>query len=359
MSSGLEAVGDAATGALAASAVEPGHGAPGEAGHGACLNCGTTLTGPYCHACGQHGHLHRTIGGFLHDLLHAVFHFEGKLWATLPLLFFKPGQLTRRYILGERAKFVSPMAMFLFCMFLMFAIVGGLAGTASAPEIPPEDLKRSLTEIRASIARNEAQARTLRDRIADEADRGHDTAALKARLETLESDTRDSRLAQGFLTGGSEGGSFSRLNVETGWHALDHGIQAANANPDLFLYQLQSKAYKYSWLLVPISTLMVWLLYCWKREYKVYDHLVFATFWLVFLSLLIAAGSILGALGLSTGWVVTAIVTLIPFHLYRQLRDAYPGSRTGVIVRTVALLWLGFWSLILYSLILLAMGLMH
>ena len=54
--------------------------------------------------------------------LHGVLHFEGKIWHTLPMLAWRPGELTRRYIDGERAKFVSPMALFLFSIFLMFAV---------------------------------------------------------------------------------------------------------------------------------------------------------------------------------------------------------------------------------------------
>lgn len=49
-----------------------------------------------------------------HDLLHGLLHFEGKIWRTLPLLAWWPGELTRRYIEGARARFVSPMALFLF-----------------------------------------------------------------------------------------------------------------------------------------------------------------------------------------------------------------------------------------------------
>ena len=63
-----------------------------------------------------------------HDILHGVFHFEGKVWRTLPELFFHPGRLTRRYVDGERAKFVSPMALFLFVVFLMFAVFSFTGG---------------------------------------------------------------------------------------------------------------------------------------------------------------------------------------------------------------------------------------
>ena len=37
-----------------------------------------------------------------------------------------PGELTRRYVEGQRASFISPIALFLFCVFLMFAAVSML-----------------------------------------------------------------------------------------------------------------------------------------------------------------------------------------------------------------------------------------
>ena len=122
-----EALGTAAEGGLFARVVGGKFGknrAPAKAEaeavpEGACLNCGTELIGEHCHACGQKVHIHRTISAIFHDLVHGVLHLDGKLWTTLPLLTFKPGQITRRYINGERAKFVSPMAMFLFSVFAM------------------------------------------------------------------------------------------------------------------------------------------------------------------------------------------------------------------------------------------------
>src|SRR6266550_2585598 len=122
----LEALGDAATGGMVGRALEPkaGEAADGHTQESSCLNCGTPLTGPYCYQCGQHAHVHRTLSSFFHDFLHGVLHFEGKIWRTLPLLAWKPGELTRRYIDGQRASFVSPIALFLFCVFLMFSVIG-------------------------------------------------------------------------------------------------------------------------------------------------------------------------------------------------------------------------------------------
>ena len=131
MPTGFEAAADIATGALLGRAVEPVAGERADDTHEtSCLNCGTLLSGPYCVACGQKAHVHRTLAGFGHDLVHGVFHFDGKIWRTLPMLFWRPGELTRRYIHGERAKFVSPLALFLFTVFLTFAVFNTLAPNA-------------------------------------------------------------------------------------------------------------------------------------------------------------------------------------------------------------------------------------
>ena len=125
----LEAVADAVTGGMLGRAVEPGDGeTDGHTHETHCLNCGAELTGAFCHQCGQHAHVHRTLSAFFHDFLHGVLHFEGKIWRTLPLLAWKPGELTRRYIDGQRASFVSPIALFLFCVFLTFAVIGLTSG---------------------------------------------------------------------------------------------------------------------------------------------------------------------------------------------------------------------------------------
>src|SRR5687768_13876887 len=125
----LEAIGDAVTGVALARAAEPTAGeGDGHTHEHNCLNCGCALKGDYCHCCGQKAHVHRTLGAFWHDLLHSVLHFEGKIWRTLPLLAWRPGDLTRRYIEGERARFVSPMALFLFSVFLMFIVFSTLGG---------------------------------------------------------------------------------------------------------------------------------------------------------------------------------------------------------------------------------------
>ncbi|MBT2189170.1 DUF3667 domain-containing protein [Sphingobium nicotianae] len=363
MTSGLEAAADAATGAVIASAVEPGHGETGHAGHDACLNCGTVLAGPFCQTCGQNSHLHRTIAGFAHDLLHGVFHFEGKIWATLPMLLLRPGELTRRYIAGERAKFVSPLALFLFCTFLMFAVVGSLAGDIGNVHVNAPDRAHARANLDVQLAAQTKKLAAVDAKITDVKKRGQDASDLaKARADIVD-EIDGLKTARGLVPAeGSkperESGQFIN-GIKTGWATLDHGIQAANENPGLFLYRLQSSAYKYSWLLIPLSTPLVWLLFFWKRQYKFYDHLVFVTFSITFMLLLVTVLSIAGALGAPASVITLAAVFVPPLHAYRQLRGAYGSSRLGTLLRTGLLMAMGLFVLILYLAILLAMGIMH
>jgi hypothetical protein len=108
MAGELEAIGDAVTGGLLARAVEP-HAGEADTGHTHeknCLNCGTKLIGPFCSACGQKAHVHRSVRAFFQDFVQGLFNFEGKIWRTLPMLAWCPGDMTRRYIAGERARFI-------------------------------------------------------------------------------------------------------------------------------------------------------------------------------------------------------------------------------------------------------------
>ena len=113
MTGEAEAAGDVLTGGIVATAVEgASKGVQPEASavHRTCRNCGARLTGAYCSACGQAAHIHRSLLSLGHDILHGVFHFEGKVWRTIPELFLRPGRLTRRYIDGERAKLALDVA---------------------------------------------------------------------------------------------------------------------------------------------------------------------------------------------------------------------------------------------------------
>ena len=359
----MEAVGEAVTGGLAARAVEPAAGEGGEEG-GFCLNCRTGLIGPYCHACGQKAQVHRSITAWWHDLLHGVLHLDGKIWRTLPLLAWRPGELTRRYVEGERARFVSPLALFLFSVFLMFAVFSAM-GT---PLIGVAD--EAPGEIAAEVETLTGRLKTLERERAAKAARGEDVAELDVRIRQVKRERDAVAISAKYLGGeaaaadaaaaGKEGkDELFGGKIDTGWPRLDRGLKKANENPDLLFYKLQNNAYKFSWALIPISVPFLWLLFLHRRRYRgyrAYDHLVFVTYSIGFMSLTIIAAVLLRTMGLGGGWLAIALLVIPPVHIYRQLRGAYQLKWWSALWRTFVLLIFAAIAVTLFSMILLALG---
>ncbi|UZK68432.1 DUF3667 domain-containing protein [Sphingomonas sp. S1-29] len=353
MGGDLSAAGDFATGALLARTVEPTRGEAHAAAPDLCLNCGTALVGAYCHACGQAGHVHRSLGAIWHEILHGVVHFEGKLWRTLPMLAFRPGELTRRYIDGERARFVSPMAAFLFSVFTLFTVMS-ILGIA-----PPADLGDTRGQVAAGMVEVRQEMLVARKRAIDQRDapgaNAPDKAAAAKTIGELEREIRAIDAARPAL-GDADGlgGAFKQL--KTGWKRLDYGLEKASKNPGLLLYKLQANSYKFSWLLIPLSVPFVWLMFAWKREFHAYDHAVFVTYSIAFMSLLFIVLTIVSALGVGIGILGPIAMLVPPLHIYRQLRGAYRLGRAGAAVRML-LLVLIFVELVFSLFVTLVLGL--
>ena len=336
MSDIAEGIGGTVEGALAGRAVETDHG-EGNAGNREpeeCENCGAMVTGSYCSNCGQKRDVHRSLAAIGHDLIHGVLHLDGKFWNTLPLLAFKPGQLTRRYIDGERAKFVSPMAMFLFSVFAMFAVFQ-MVGLSAPTDLNFGDAAKTVQ------GEGEAEANRLREQLEALPEDDPLRAEREADLEILEAFLARS---EGIVTGKEAKPQTINATVDadgftlTGIESLDNGVlKKWHDNPGLMLYKLQANGYKFSWLLIPLSIPFVWLLFAWKRRSKAYDHAVFVTYSLSFMSLLFITMSLLSVspLGATSAAILFAIGT--PLHLYKQLRRTYDLSRLSTLWRFFAL----------------------
>jgi Protein of unknown function (DUF3667) len=420
MSGELAGVADIVTGAAIGRAVEPSAGEAHGGATGDCLNCGATLSGPYCHVCGQKGQVHRTLHAFGHDFLHSVLHFDGKIWRTLPMLLWNPGDLTRRYVHGERAKFVSPLALFLFTVFLTFAVfnslvpsdasVEGAANKTAQAEYQADrkeildsiaeweaDKKQAIADgtpgtetIDAEITRlNESlkmldevtgkqlrqseiaaskfaqEKKTLETKIAElenriEADRkaGKPVQALEEELESEKIGlsvvtTAANTLANG--NGDASSGRFTDLEF-AGADSLNAAFAKAKANPQLLLYKMQSNAYKYSWALIPISVPFVWLLFFWRRRFKLFDHAVFVTYSITFMMILgMVSALFINSVALEpVGGILLAFYP--PIHMYRHIHHAYQTSRFGAFWRMCLLSVFAMTALILFGVLIVTLG---
>ena len=345
-------LGDGVASVITARAFEPSAGEPSAGEHdaahphpAACLNCGTALVGSHCHACGQPGHVHRTIGAFFHDLAHGVFHFEGKIWRTVPMLALHPGQLTREYVAGRRASYVSPIALFLFCVFLMFAAIHAFGGTLGDNSV----INVNGNSIR-GLEANEKELVRLKQLRAQKIAQHQRTDGLDGQITGRETAIENIRA---FQDGGKT--AIKKLPDQESYSyvpAIDRAIHSFKDNPALALFKLQANAYKYAWALIPLSVPLVWLLFPFSRRFGLYDHTVFVTYSLCFMMLLVAALSVME--GLHVPIVSAAAMLLAPWHLYRQTKGAYGLTRGGAIWRTAALMVFAVVALSLFSLLILA-----
>ncbi len=421
MNEGIVAAADIATGAVIASAVEPDAGKMGPTTRGdSCLNCGAALLGAHCHACGQKGHIHRTMAAFGHDLLHGVFHFEGKIWRTLPMLFWNPGHLTRRYIHGERAKFVSPLALFLFTVFLTFAIFNAVIG--DTPEFSTQEtvairvktldaeIERSKESVKrierkrseavndpAALAEADEELADAKKILADKtlentskketllreeaaakskiAEIDTEIASIDAAIETATAKDLDVgafrakrdalKIARNIAVKGQEALTAPMISTsllsETGnffWNdkKLNDLARKAIADPKLLAYKLQSSAYKFSWALIPISVPFIWLLFFWRREFKIFDHAVFATYSITFMLLWSSLIAVAGHYEFGGDGLLAALLLFPLLHMYRQLKQAYGLSWYGAVARS-ALMWLfAIFALLAFAIMIFYLG---
>ena len=86
-----------------------------------CPNCGSEQVEHYCASCGQRaGDLRTSISEFLREAVDEVFSLDSRVWRTLIALFRRPGLLTADYWRGRRARFVTPLRLYLLVSFVTF-----------------------------------------------------------------------------------------------------------------------------------------------------------------------------------------------------------------------------------------------
>lgn len=279
---------------------------------GACPNCGSSLITHYCAHCGQenrdyHIAFHRLVLDFLGD----NFTFDSRLFRSLKPLLLRPGQLTRDYMDGRRARHIPPLRMYLFISILFFALLasGSLADAG---------LER---EAGAAAPENVVTA---------------DDSGGAVRLNGEE------------LTGISE-------EWDPWLQRVARNARLYGENQALFVQKFLNRLPVAMFVMLPIYALLLKLLYLFSRRYYM-EHLIFAfhvhafTF-LVFIGLEIWSSWLAPALGVTMHWsVVTAITLWIMLYPWFAMRRTYG---QGWWMTTLKYLSLGF----IYTLVILPTGL--
>jgi len=397
MSGEIEAAGALATAGVVAGVIEGREGGP--PGEGDCSNCGAKLTGPFCAQCGQHAYPRRKLIHVIGELAHGIFYLETKTWRTLPMVLFRPGTLTRNYVFGKRARYLSPLTMFLFAIFIMFFAFSTIdppqnirddsvqvtqedltearqeleqartelesARTNPDPD-EPAGLEASLAEGAVDLAEAEVERleRQLAAAQAREAERAQQEAEAPVQVSigpdapvatppattetatppdaaatTAEDPTaRQETRNETWQDGVREIGQSDDFVVFGGAdETLNQRVRSKLQNPDLALYQIQDAASKFSFLLAPLSLPFIALLFIWKRGVTLYDHMAYALYALAFAALLFSSVVLLGKIPLIS-WAASWLLLALPVHMWFHLKGAYALGWWSATWRTILML---------------------
>ena len=374
MSEYLSAAGQLADAGLAASVFEssaPGH---GKASH--CANCRAPLVGAYCHACGQSGSIHRSVPHLFEELLHGVLHFDGKLWRTVPLLFFRPGALTYRYVHGQRVRFVSPIGLFLFSVFLMFFTISTWSSAPKSSADRLSELRSDLTEATQDLKDAETDLLDAKSEQNDKAIKAAEKAQARAKAaldaaqanlslaENAKDQNQKPEIAddvdqpwQSQLRDYADSPKFnSNFSFIKSPEMLSH-LRKSLRSPELLIYKIKGAASEFSFLLIPMSLPLFWIMFLFRRNVHTFDHVIFSlhslSFMALFVSVWLAAESA-HVPGMYLGWALL----VPPFHVFVHLKGAYHLGFWGAVWRTWFLLIMAFMVFISFVLMIVLIGLL-
>jgi len=92
-----------------------------------CRNCGTTVDGSYCGACGQAVYSRLSFRAMFRNSLFRLLDLDGGFLHTLVALSIRPGETIRRYVDGRRRPLTDPVS-YSFLMVTLYALTINLLG---------------------------------------------------------------------------------------------------------------------------------------------------------------------------------------------------------------------------------------
>ena len=257
--------------------------------------------------------------------------------------------------------------MFLLVVFLMFFVFsfvqvgngGGGATTDGGKPMTQAEAKKELPKVEAELAKLYAQIEA-----AMTSTEAGELAALRGTRVGV-AVARDKARARAAGEVGSPIDITRQLSreLETGNSAVDFGTKSLNAkaraalkNPQLLLYKIQGKAYKLSFLLVPLSLPWLWLMFAWRRGIRMYYHAILALYSISFMSLLFVLGSGAITMSVTTEWFWVPLMLASFAHIYGQLKGTYALTRFSAVWRTAFLILVSLVTLSLYAALMVVIG---
>jgi hypothetical protein len=274
---------------------------------GWCLNCDAKLHGEFCARCGQRNNsisasLRSLAGEFADEYLS----FDARIFRSLVALFFRPGYLTRQYLIGRRERYVRPLRLY---------IVGSLIFFFAVPFV-----------LRVDFAGERSLGDLLRQQIADDGDSPRPPPAVDVSGAPAAADAA----AAGVETGAPDAAPYDPLaglgSVSIAGHTVslrERAERIAAMTPqqliDTALAGIERYLPRIMFVLLPVFALLLKVLYV-RRPWYYAEHFIFSlhvhafAFGLFFLVLVLPSGGWISVLVL---WGIVYLAVAMQ-RVYRQ-----------------------------------------
>ena len=324
--------------------------------------CGTRLRGQYCGSCGQRSRSRLiSIWQLLKEAFGDLLELDSRLWKTIIPLLVRPGQLTRDYLEGRRARYMPPFRTYLVLSLIFFVVAffdphKDLSFFFEAEPPPtPEEIAAIEEKKKASAEKKQAERDAAVEKLrALEAEGKIDPKVL----EELEDD-------QGGLSinfGGDDDddaffGDCSKASI-SGDEDFPEWLQKRFTDDrvreicernnrrgiDNFQDAIVDKIPIALIVLLPLMALVLKILYPLSRRYFV-EHLLFFVhfhaFFFLILTLQVLFNSLMSSLAFASDagtLVIVAASFYIPVYLYKAMRRVYGQGHLITIFKYLILL---------------------
>ncbi len=357
-----------------------------------CLNCNAIVQGRFCHICGQENIEPReSVWHLVSHFLQDITHFDGKFFSTLKYLLFRPGYLSREYLMGRRNSYLNPIRMYVFtsAFFFLFFFNFGNNGahevetTSHAKQvvrlrnairdlkeqrIPPEDtfmraaIGTALVTFESQLITEDSLARLKATE-----DSLRRTGVIR-KIDSVRTSRQDSKERRGLnvnLTDGSYSSLLAYDTIqsllpadrrETGWKRLlirkgiDVKERSAGDGGTLGVTLLERFVHtmpQMFFLSLPIFAFLLWILYKRQHGYFYVNHAIFsihiycATFILTFIFMLLNA-CVPERYETVSDILTITLCAILAFYEYKSMRNFYQQRRGKTILKFIILNILAF-----------------
>lgn len=273
-----------------------------------CLNCDAALSGPFCAQCGQRDvPPYPSVRELATEAVSEFSGWDGRLLATTRALLLRPGFLTLEFLEGRRARYISPLRLYLSASVIYFLL------SAAAPNITLTNGRSISSSLNVGVTTGAASS-TAPQRVAEAADDA---------LGRGKSMTPEERQA-----------ALNDINRAPG--LMRPFLRRVVSDPNGFKRGLTDTLPKMLFVLLPVFAAIVAVFY---RHRKYPEHLYFA----IHLHSFIFLALCFTAIAKFTGWAPLAIVASlaavvwIPVYATQAFRRVYGSSLSSTLVKEIGI----------------------